>query len=410
MTAIIRAPEATPLELTRTVRDISVTERMAFRTCRRQWYLTTIENLEPRGAINWPFEFGTGLHSGLEAFYRAVGDLDEGDPLDNAILAFNGWYEAVDAKIKKDLGDLAAPLRNELMEFHDLGIGMLENYNEFAIDADDFYVVAVEGVLTEKGKELLGGDFRPPYSKGAHPVRHTSGRILVPIVNPNTHKRISSFKVGGEPVYLSSRLDLIVFRRSMGLRGFWIYDHKSTGSSPSERGLDFDDQVTGYDYSFWRLTGAIPRGTVFNYLVKQLPKEPRIVSTGLSYAKDQLTLPNLYREALVEYGLMQNGRVTSDRHAACYAALLAHGWKRFFRRFEVERNEHELQMFEHRLIEEYTDMLDAYKFPATRAYPNLSQYICPGCPVDRICQAIEDGSDYEFIQDELFQQQEDRKA
>src|SRR4051812_23729649 len=86
----VAVDKATPLELTRSVRDISVTERMAFRTCRRQWYLTTIENLEPRGTINWNFEFGTGLHTGLEAFYRTVGDLDAGDPLDNAIAAFLG--------------------------------------------------------------------------------------------------------------------------------------------------------------------------------------------------------------------------------------------------------------------------------------------------------------------------------
>jgi hypothetical protein len=399
--------EETPLELTKSVRDISVTERMDFRTCRRRWFLTTVENLEPRGSINWAFAFGGGLHSGLEAFYRAVGDLDEGDPLDCALKGFEKWYEDTDKEIQKSgLGQLTAPLRDELLKYKSLGIGMLELYNEFAVEQDDFFVAAVEGIVTEDGKRLFGEEFNPPYSKTAHPIRHESGRILVPIVDPDTKEPLPG------PVYLSARLDLIVFRKRMGLRGFWVYDHKSTSSSPSDRGIDFDDQVTGYCYTFWRLTGIIPRGAVFNYLVKHLPKEPRLIREGadLSTAKDQLTLAWMYRNAMVDFGYMQHGRVTSAKHAECYASLLAHGWNRFFKRVPVERNEHELQMFEARLVQEYSDMMEAAGDPGHRAYPNLSQYICPGCPVDRICQAIEDGSDYEFIIRELYQEAEDRKA
>ena len=37
----------TPLERTREALDISATERDKFKTCRRRWELTTLENLEP---------------------------------------------------------------------------------------------------------------------------------------------------------------------------------------------------------------------------------------------------------------------------------------------------------------------------------------------------------------------------
>jgi hypothetical protein len=416
--------EEQPIERTKTVRDISVTERGSFRTCHRQWYLETVLNLEPRGVANWAFAFGTGLHAGLEAYYKFKGGLpykmvgaptggtEEITAYDWMIDNFHQWYEKLDKKIQKELGPLAAEMRDELLGYKLLGEEMLDYYDQFASVEDNFKVAAVEGLWTPEGKALLGDQLNPPYSKHAWPLRHPSGRIMVPIVHPTTKRRLSSFKRGGQPVFLSARLDLIVFRMGLGLRGFWVTDHKSTASAPSDRGIDFEDQITGYCYVFWRLTGIIPRGTVFNYLVKQVPKEPRRTQTGtgLSYAKDQLTTPEMYKEALIERGLMVNGKIYSEKHEECYRSLLAYGWDRFFRRFEVQRNEHELMRFEERLYEEYHDMLDAYKFPARRAYPNQSYMHCPGCSVNKICQAIEDGSDYEWLIENAYQEGEDRKA
>lgn len=396
--------EVQPLELTRTARDISVTERNGFKTCRRQWYLTTIENLEPKGVVNWAWDFGTGLHSGLEAFYKTCADLLPGDPLDQALAAFDAWLTEMRASIKAaKLGNLESEVLNELLEYKDLGIGMLELYNNYAVQEDDFVICAVEGEWTPEGLDLIK-ELRPPYDLDVHPVRADSGRILVPIVDPASGKALRN-----NPM-LSMRLDLIVWRRQTGLKGFWVTDHKSTGSSPSDRGVEMDDQVTGYDYGFWRLTGVIPRGTIFNYLIKQLPKEPRVGQRGLSYAKDQVTLPEMYREALIEHGLMEGNRITSKNHEECYQSLLALGWSRHFKRIETPRNEHELKMFEMRLVHEYSDMLDVYENPGDLAYPHLSQYNCPGCPVMRICKAIEDGSDYDFLIENVFQQAKDRKA
>lgn len=394
-----------PLDLTTSVKDISVTERNSFKQCRRRWYLETLENLEPRGQINWAFAFGTGVHAGLEAFYKACGDIIAGDPLEEALDAFEEWYEETDTKIlQADLGMFESGVRNELLHYRELGVGILNNYNEFAVLNDNFTVCCVEGKWTQEGLDLLG-EFSPPYGEDAHPTLHESGRLLVPIVDPGQDHEV----LDSTPL-LSAKLDLIVYSKEKGLTGFWVHDHKTTSSSPSDRGIDMDDQVTGYSYVFWRLTGIAPRGTTFNYLVKHLPKEPRETKTGLSYAKDQITTPEWYREALVEHGLLVKGRITSDNHAACYSSLLAHGWDRFFKRMSVQRNEHELMMFEYRLVQEYWDMLTVYKNPGEKAYPFLSQYNCPGCPVMPICQAIEDGSDYEEIIEHKFQQAEDRKA
>src|SRR4051794_37822026 len=101
-----------PLDLTTTVRDISVTERGSFRSCRRRWYLETIENLEPRGSLQWNLEFGTGIHRGLENFYKAFADIIDGEPITRAHEGFSVWYEEIDHDLRT-LGQLADPLRDE---------------------------------------------------------------------------------------------------------------------------------------------------------------------------------------------------------------------------------------------------------------------------------------------------------
>lgn len=403
--------EVTPLSLTKNVRDISVTERNEFKSCHRKWYLSTIRNLEPVGVRTWYYDFGTGVHAGLEAYYKTLGGLLNGDPLVNAEDAFGEWYEEMDAEIvSAGYGDSTSEFRNELLEFNELGLGMLNNYAIYADMEDDFTICAVEGQWTREGIDLLREHMDPPYAPDMYPALHESGRYMTPIIDPE-----AGVWLPGQP-YLTGKLDLIVYIRKTGLTGFWVIDHKTAGSSPSDRGIDMDDQITGYDYKFWRLTGIIPRGTIFNYLIKQLPKQPRFIKptkanpSGLSAAKDQLTTPDLYRQAMVDAGIMVNGKIMSEPHEAVYLALTQHGWGRFFKRMQVQRNEHELRAFEARLPIEHQQMVQAAKEPGWYAYPHLSQYNCPGCPVMRICQAMEDGSDADFIIETGFKEAADRKA
>lgn len=407
-------PKEAPLELTKTARDVSVTERGQFRTCRRRWVLETIDNLTPK-APSWALEFGTGVHGALEAFYEALA-LEKDDPVDQALLAMEAWHKEIEKSQKKELGSLYSnAVADELWDFLLLGEAMLNNYAEFAADKereDPWEVLAIEG--KEPGGKIIrpetfGEGWDPPYGASAHPFIH-EGRILCPIVNPRTGRRLP-----GGP-FLSGRLDLIV-RRARRNNTLWVVDHKTTGSSPSDRGLDFDDQVTGYSYLMWRLTGVIPRGTIFNYLVKQVPKEPRIISLTtknpegkLSTAKDQLCLASDYRRVMLERGLMKrDGKMLSPEHADCYEGLLAKGWDPYFRRFEPQRNEDEVLHFEERLHQEYLDILDVYEHPE-KQYPNPSTWWCPSCSVNSICQAMEDGSDVEGIIESRYMQAPDRKA
>jgi hypothetical protein len=405
----------TPLELTREVRDISVTERQSFRTCRRQWYLGTIENLEPAQSVGWPTEFGTGMHGALESYYWALARIQwanpidgmclEANPLDEAKLELGKWRKKFEKALRDRLGSFYdQSVHDELLHYHDLGNRMLERYHMFARINDDFDVLAIEGVLTPIGEEMLGALPR----SGA--IRHESGRILVPIRTPSG-RLVSPRSV------LSARLDLVVYVRTPGLRGIWVLDHKNLSSAPSDKGLEYDDQVTGYCRNMWRWLGVIPRGTYYNVLLKAEDKEPRIVQankanpTGLSTAKDQLCMPQEYRRVAMAHGIVsEDGRWRSEAHADCYSALQQRGFDPWVRRFSVPRNQAQLESFEARLYREWRDMRTVARDPAHLAYPNPITQYCSNCDVAPICLAIEDGSDYEDVIDHRYQLAEDRKA
>jgi hypothetical protein len=393
--------ELTPQEATAQVKDISVTERGQFRSCRRRWKLQTLDNLEPREPT-WAFAFGTGMHSVLEVLHAgAMTKARVGKAHD----ALDTWAAETELKLNEDGTDSNANL-NDVFELRELGHTMIDNYVTF----DKTAKIQLGDTLAIEGKFLKGAkkpkpkwDLTDGYPEDAMPMLHESGRILVPIVDPDTHECLP-----GRPM-LSGKIDLLTMRKSPHA-GLCVVDHKNYKQAPSDRGLDFDDQVTGYCYIVYRWLGLMPRSVIFNVLIKQAPKEPRLLANGdLSTAKDQLTTPDLYRAALKEAGLMKGGKVHSEKHAECMAGLLARGWDPFFRRYQPTRNEQELVSFERRLASEYADMAMVRDNPEMQ-YPNLSSYTCPGCSVKDICQAMEDGSDPEYIIETHYRVGEDRKA
>lgn len=400
-------PSLTPLALTRELLDVSVTERGQFRTCRRRWFLETVENLQPKRP-QLALTFGTGLHTALEAYYLAIGKGLK-SPLDRAHKAFDEWYAEADKKLEQDQQPM--DVQDELFGMHKMGHVMLDNYVDFdstcRVNLGD--VQTVEGLDARTQKEVK--PVNPPgYPPEATVIRHPSGRLMVPIVNPLTREPLTR-KLNGQEMtaYLTARIDLTTKRKTPKL-GLWVVDHKSASKPWTPKWIEFDDQATGYCYTVWRLTGKVPRGVIFNVCIKDQPKEPRVGKKGdLSYAKDQRTTPDMYREALREHGLLKRGKITSEKHAECMASLLAHGWDRFFFRYETTRNEHQLMAFEERLFFEYMDMEETLENHEL-LYPNPSTFICRGCAVAPICLAMEDGSDYQDIIDHQFELGEDRKA
>jgi hypothetical protein len=354
------------------------------------------------------------MHEGLEGYYISRSNqalfpdtkATQRMPLESALFNWDEWYN----KTMTHLEESGAPIetQDKLVELGDMGEEMLRGYDQYSRKEDTFTVHAVEGLQTGAGKSWLQKHFAEREFIGevsTNGVKLMGRRFLVPILHPRKQTPLKY-----KPM-LSMRIDLLVHRIDPGMKGIWIYDHKTTSSQPGDRGLDFDDQVTAYCYGIWRWLGIVPRGVCFNYLVKQVPKAPRILKRGeLSTAKDQLTTPARYRKELISRGLMlKDGSFKNDKYADAYEALLSRGWDPFFKRHYVGRNRAELMAFEERLFDEYEDMWDCY-MGDRRARPSFSRMWCPGCRVAPICQAMEDGSDVDGIVESRYEDAGDRKA
>lgn len=325
----------------------TVTERNSFRTCRRSWHLGTIRRLAPKGKATWYFMFGDMVHAALETYYKNNRSLALA-----ADILHTEWLKH-DESLREMYGALyASP---EVKEYW---------YEEYQKAASMLYYYDL-------------------YDK-SHPF---FDRVLDMSIEERSFIEILDGEGEAHPGLLSGRIDMVVERED----GIWIVDHKTLSSAPSDSALDIDDQITAYCYIYWRTTGVMPRGGMYNVLLKDPPKPPRVLKNGtISKDKSQRTTYELYMEALVE----------NDQDPADYTEILEYlenkGWSQFFVRMQSERNMEQLAQFEKHLYHEYVDMADALEHPDA-LYPNPSQYTCPRCQFLPICKAMEEGSDSEYV-------------
>lgn len=335
------------------LKQISVTERSSFRECRRAWYFGNVRMLEPviQKIYFWQ---GEGLHAALEVYHG------RGGTLQLALDAYEVWYAKSIPKVAESYGGLWEGAVKEHENAHDLSVKMLINYDEFHRSQNDVW----EPVAVEQ-------------------------RVWVTILNPATRRTMM-----GSP-RLTARFDFLGAHK--GRQRLIIVDHKSSSGSPSSgRDLDLDDQLTGYAYVYWRLTGELPEQIIYNVLIKATPKPPEILQSGLpSTAKGQATTYGVFLQTLTE--LQAAGKnVDMAKYAEVLNKLQHEGWSRYFSREGVTRNLAQIEMFEQHVYDEYRDMVEVIKDPR-KAYPNPDPMRCMRCPFIIPCMAMEDGSDAESI-------------
>jgi hypothetical protein len=303
--------------------------------------------------------FGTIIHTGLEEYYRSKRVVT--DMLDAFRL---GWKEVDDYLVHEYGGMYTLGIEEEWWEYYLLGEGMLKNYDAFD-RREGWFDEVIEINLEERG--------------------------FVPIVDSRGRR------LRGRPL-LSGRIDLVVRKGD----DFWVWDHKTAAQRPSYQALDLDDQGTGYCYITWRSLGIIPKGFLYNVLLKRLPKDPVLLaSTGrLSVDKSRLMTRSRFQDAIEEHG----------HDPAMYAEHLAEldkrGYDDFFVRDTSVRNLAQLRTFEKRVYLEYKDMRQVMRYP-NLAYPNPNQRNCPGCSVLPICHAMEEDGNVEAMR-EMFEVQPPR--
>lgn len=337
--------------------SVSVTELYSFRECHRSWYLGYVRKLDTK-IEPFRYWFGTGLHAALQAYHMPGGTLED------ALKAYDTWYKVAEKSAAEGYGMLWEGAKQEYFNAYDLTRKMLHNYDSFhRAQAEVWEPIAVEQ------------------------------RVWVPILHPKTRRALP-----GKP-RLTARFDFLGYRGqrrsdTLAKRGVVIVDHKSASQQPAATGrdLDLDDQLTGYAYVYWRLTGELPDEIVYNTLIKRAPGPPELIRGGTqpSKAKDQPTTYGMYMETLNELGL------DPRNYLDVLDNLKRAGWDRYFVREGVTKNLYQLEAYERHLYDTYQDMVRVVKDPET-AYPSPSSMRCGGCIYASVSQAMDDGSDYESL-------------
>ncbi len=327
-----------------------MTEVSKFKECRRAWYLGEIRGLVPKTPTDY-FWFGDKMHIGLQVLAE-TGDTEK---------AIASYMEACNASIsdlEKGFGAFWADMAPMFQELVTLGRGMLHNYAIF----DRSTGMNLKTVALEE-------------------------RLFVPIHNPNGRA------LKGMPK-LTARMDRLVIRE--GQDGEYIIDYKNSTRAWTEgRNLELDEQTTGYHYEFWRVRGYLPRGMIYDTLLKRIPNEPRVLKPRkhgdpplLSKDKDQGTTFELYTQALREMNL------DPKDYTDILAQLKEQAWTKYFKREVTTRNMEQIKAYERDLFYTFQDMRAVAQDPR-KAYPNPSPMRCPRCPFRDVCLAMNDGSDAE---------------
>lgn len=337
---------------------VSVTELQSFQTCKRQWLL----GRQWGNAVDAPeLWLGIAVHKGLEALYRQRRENSIKDEIieypDAAMSkAYEEYLEKSQEKIAKAYGALwpqASPLYESLSE---LGRRMLANYLLFDQEAETQF----EPIATEK-------------------------RVYVKI---------------GKKTWLTAQLDVVLKEVDTGF--IYITDHKTSSGSfwtNTAKGLDIDMQLTGYAYCLWRITGKV-FDVMYNVLIKESPEPPAVLSRprngcSLSTNKAQKTTASLYRKAIEENG------EDPDDYEEMLEILDEKGWADYFYREASPRNETQVRNFE-RYAQILVGEMRACLEDPSLAIPAPQGNKCNRCPFLSVCNAMEDGSDYEALLESSF--------
>jgi len=197
----------------------------------------------------------------------------------------------------------------------------------------------------------------------------------------------------------------------------WFMDHKFTKSIEKyEKNSIMDRQISRYWWALiqllrgngyflrdnqWirarRMTDQFPEpfGFTYNIILKDYPVPPKVLKNGgLSKDKSQKTTYDLYLQAIDEQGLCM------DDYQDMLDYLLLQG-ERFFKRVRVHRTPQEIQASIEELAETIKDMYQP------RIYRNITPDCHWDCPYKDICAASMDGSNVDYLINELFKEEKD---
>lgn len=195
----------------------------------------------------------------------------------------------------------------------------------------------------ELGRIMLAGYFK------ADAASRFGGGKYPDLGTPIAAERRYTVKIPGTTGKLTGKLDLVTELPPRGVRRG--VDHKNLASQHSSSHLDQDDQLTGYAWLYYEAEGILLDSVAYNVLLKKGPFTPK------------------------------TGKPTKSE---------------LFVRDVTFRSEAQLRQFGENLPREWRDMRKVALHPE-EAYPNPSQFNCPGCPVRDICVSMMNEEDTEDV-------------
>lgn len=317
---------------------VSVSDLGSFSECPRQWRLQTFWQPQKPSPHFW---IGRVVHAGLAGYYKTHRNYEKG------LEALQREAETSLADLEKTFKFIWPEISPEFDEFYGNAVAYYTNYCVFDYDEP----LDGEPVLVEEKFTIPLGEW---------------GIVGV--------------------------IDLVLKRSD----GYWLVDHKTASSDFSSGGVDLDEQMTAYAWILLQKKGIMPRGIVYNVILKDLPRPPEVLKSGkLSVNKSQKTVEALFRDSLAQL----------EQDPAEYEEYLKYlhekGWKGFFSRHYSTRNNAELEAFAKRARLKAMYIIGAYEDPSL-AYANPSSFRCGYCSFASVCKAMDDGGDPQAILDARF--------
>ncbi len=323
-----------------------------WRQCQELYSKRHIEQLQPKLRQAAP-ELGTMIHDYFERYYSAMMR-----PSTDPKVIHRGILKAIMRKYKPEIFSLAS-LADSL--------GAEEEAKKLLS-------------LPLTARRLLNAYFRVHGEDDAtrHEILAVEHKFELP--------------VDGKYVVLPGKTDLVTRTKDGNV---WLWEHKTTGSIPSQGRRFRDLQTLIYKVAVEETLGLGLTGVIWNYIHTTPPHLPSLLKNGtLSTAKNQTTTLGLYRRAI------KDTRLDPKKYAA------------FLR--QVERREREVMFPRHTLplvqsesvlLRDYVASVHEIQLArANRDYipvRNIAAH-CDWCPYVKLCQAAVAGGDTDVLRQRHF--------
>lgn len=398
----------------RLVHEVHTSERRSFRGCRRRWHWVFLDFYYPKMTAK-PLEFGVAFHEGMEVLYDPS-TWNWTKQSTTRMVLLNSAIEKFIATCRKQEG-----LYKELTTRMDLEPDQAEDYNE--------RVALGKGMLEYYWKHVA-----PKYDDGFRPIS-VEQEFLVPIQDPDTQdyllckcarclktmqEYVDSWEAGhpedwsaeqheeynillrGLPVVLAGRIDLIAEDRNGDL---WIVDWKTaarlargdTSGQNRDEFLELDDQIGSYVMALRRKLRLNVRGFIYVELKKSIPGPPKRNATirlgrAFSVSKSNPVDMNEFIETVAR----EDEQAYRDGLYDEFITWLREEGQNFHGRYQVHKDDLELEEIERNLFMEAADMTD----PDLRIYPSAGRFGCGFCAFRQPCLEKNRQGDYTYLLDE----------